>query len=1104
MTTVIHRFLRSTRAYVALCMPCCALFLSVSGNSQAQTIGPSPPDHTTTIAVGAGTTTTVRGSTNVVLPSANATNVASGGTLVFDNTAGPSPGSIAVTVQSGAGIGLNTTGGTIRSNGQLSVNTIAGHAVLANGAGSNIVLNGNANIATSGTGGGLIGLSGGLIDATNVTVRNTGASAGFGVVAESGSTIRLRGTTDISTAGSSSIVVGASGSGSLLDVTSAATITGGARSTGIYMLNGGQVGLGAASVINMQGIGAVGMMVDNTTSTLAGGLTINLTGSGVGNGSTGIVVNRNGSTLSAQNLTIQGDNAALGVMANAGTSVTLTGNNLIRISQNQNAGWYTASSPFLVTATGSINTGFSSTATSARAGLASSGATINSSGTTIEVTPTGGLGVLANGVAAGSALVTLNSNNVTTTGTNSFGLKATTNAAGANVSQIIANNTQVQTSGGGGALFIESYNGEASITLNNSIVKATGANTGGLVSVNNTASNTNRFTMSGGELSSAGGDAIEAYGGLLNATIGNGAQVSSAANLLYVGNGAQAQLTASGNSVLTGDVRVSSVAVNLGTRVGDCLEEGPGPFVGGPCAVYAAPAAGTPTADLTLLSGTTWTGASLGATNVTVNNATWNVTANSLVTQAITNAGTVAFTPYAGSYRTLTTTNYVGQSGSLGLNTYLASDGSPSDLLIINGGTASGSSGLLINNTGPGAETTGNGIQVVRAIAGGTTATNAFRLGRAAVAGPYEYELHRGTIDASDPDGWYLRTRQNDCAMLAAPCPAPYIRPEISVYTAIAPSALLYGSTLLDTLDERIGRSEGPGPVGQNGLSAGDDNKKDRNVWGRVIGMRGSRDGDVRGIYGYGPSYDYSFYGLQVGTDLYRKPREDGHRDQAGIYGAIGYAKTDVTHYDQTNAGNNRFTGYSLGGYWTHMSAEDTYLDLIGQVTHYDVRASSQRGLPDLKTNGLGWALSGETGKPIRMQQDWIVEPQAQLVYQSLHLDDATDAGATMQFSNMDSLQGRLGVRIAKDTKGKEEATGGGVRLSVWREFKGTPVTSISTASGYLPFRADMGGSWWEIKAGLTSKRSKRTYFYGNIGYQQTFDKAAYAWDAKLGMRVDW
>ncbi|MBX9800962.1 MAG: autotransporter outer membrane beta-barrel domain-containing protein [Burkholderiaceae bacterium] len=1093
MSAAIARCRRST--------PTCAavLLLFLVDESQAQiTIGPG--NVTTTTSVAAGTTTTVVGNTNITVPAANAINVNSGGTLLLDSTAGPTPGQVNITT-GGSGIGLNSTGGNIQSSGQLVLQSAGGHAVLASGAGSNITLNGGVNIGTIGTGSGLIGLSGGQIDATNVSINNTGASSGYGAVAESGSSIRLHGTTNIATTGTSSIVLGASASGSLLDVTSAATITGGARSTGIYMLNGGQVGLRSGSVINMQGIGAVGMMVDNTSSTLGSGITINLNGAGAGNGSTGVVVTR-GASLGAQNLTIQGANATLGVMVNAGSNLSLTGTNLIRISQSQNAGWYTSSSGYLVTASGAMYTGFTSTATSTRAGLATSGGTIYSSGTTIEVSPSNGYGVWANATASGSATVTLDNNAITTTGNASYGLKATTNAAGANVAQITANNTQIQSSGGGGAMIIESFAGEASITLNNSIVRATGASTSGLVSSNNSAANTNRFNMSGGELSSASGDAIEAYGGLLVATIGDGARVSSPANLLYVANGAQAQLTASGNSVLTGDVRVSGVAVNLGTRIGDCFEESAGPLVGGPCAVYAAPAAGAPTADLTLLSGTTWTGASLGATNVTVNNATWNVTANSLITQALTNAGTVAFTPYAGAYRTLTTNNYIGQGGSLGLNTYLATDGSPSDLLVINGGTASGTSSLLINNTGPGAVTTGNGIQVIKNLAGGTTATSAFHLGRAAVAGPYEYELHRGALDGSDPDGWYLRTRQNDCAMPGAPCPAPYIRPEISVYTAIAPSALLYSSTLLDTLDERIGRSEGPSP--QTGLAAGDADKKDRNVWGRLLGMRGSRNGDVRGIYGYGPSYDYSFQGIQVGTDLYRKPREDGHRDQAGIYGAIGYAKTNVIHYDQTQAGNNRFTGYSIGGYWTHMSAEDAYVDLIGQVTKYDVKASSQRGLPDMKTNGLGWAVSGEIGKPIRMEKDWIVEPQGQLVYQSLHLDDAIDAGSTLQFSNMDSLQGRLGVRIAKDTKGKEEATGGGVRFSVWREFRGNPVTSISTASGYLPFRADMGGSWWEIKAGMTSKRSKRTYLYGNIGYQQTFDKAAYAWDAKIGMRMDW
>lgn len=496
--------------------------------------------------------------------------------------------------------------------------------------------------------------------------------------------------------------------------------------------------------------------------------------------------------------------------------------------------------------------------------------------------------------------------------------------------------------------------------------------------------------------------------------------------------------------------------------------------------------------------------------NVTLHNGSrWSMTGDSVVTNLTNSASEINFSaPSGGVFKTLTTDNYVGANGIIGLHTYLDVDGSPSDLLVINGGTATGSTGLRIFNAGGGgALTTGNGIQVVSAIAGGTTATNAFRLAAPAVAGPYEYDLNRGATDGSDAESWYLRSRENDCTQLAAPCPpGPYIRPEVSLYAAIAPTALQYGNTLLDTLNERIGRSEGPPLGGSSGIGGSADNdQRNNNIWSRLIGMRGSRDGDSVGIYGEGPKYDYRFYGMQVGTDLWRNKDEKGNRDQAGVYGAIGYAKTDVTHFDRTNAGADRFTGYSVGGYWTRFGPEDGYVDVITQMTWYDIKSDSERDLPDLKTSGLGLAASVEGGKPFRLQNNWIVEPQAQLVYQWIDLDDANDVGANVRFSDVESLQARLGVRIAKDAKGPEEKIGGGVRFSVWHEFQGDPKTEISTADGYLPFRSNSGGSWWEIKAGLTSKmQTRNAYLFGNIGYQKTFDGDAYAWDGKIGMRFDW
>ena len=98
-------------------------------------------------------------------------------------------------------------------------------------------------------------------------------------------------------------------------------------------------------------------------------------------------------------------------------------------------------------------------------------------------------------------------------------------------------------------------------------------------------------------------------------------------------------------------------------------------------------------------------------------------------------------------------------AGTLGLNTFLGADGSPSDRLIVNGGTATGNSLLKITNTtGPGAQTVANGIPVVQAINGGTTASGAFALAGEVRGGAFDYFLFRGGLGGSSPNDWFLRS----------------------------------------------------------------------------------------------------------------------------------------------------------------------------------------------------------------------------------------------------------------------------------------------------------------------------------------------------------
>ena len=170
-------------------------------------------------------------------------------------------------------------------------------------------------------------------------------------------------------------------------------------------------------------------------------------------------------------------------------------------------------------------------------------------------------------------------------------------------------------------------------------------------------------------------------------------------------------------------------------------------------------------------SGSTLTGSIFtepGSTsNVTLqNNSLWTMTGNSNVSNLINSSSLIQFTPPVGdptllsSYKTLTAVNYTGQGGTLGLNTFLGADGSPSDRLVINGGSATGSSSLRITNAGgPGAETVADGIQVVQAINGGTSASGAFSLqGGSITAGAFDYFLFKGGVSPGSQNSWFLRS----------------------------------------------------------------------------------------------------------------------------------------------------------------------------------------------------------------------------------------------------------------------------------------------------------------------------------------------------------
>ena len=475
--------------------------------ARSQTIGPSPPTRTTTVTVTSGVTTVVGNtiiSTTLMTPATNVT----GGTLVLDTSAGPTPGPI--TVQTLNGNALQAGGGTINVINGLNVQTQGGRAFVANGAASTINIT-NASINTTGVGAGLAAV-GGTINATGVVMTGTAASRGHGAVAESGGTVNLHAGTVIARGGGfNSVGLGASGAGSQVipDVLVPVTMAGNGA-MGVYVHDGGQVTLLPGSTLQMNGTGSVGVSVDNTSvalGTIGRGLTINLAGVGAGGASTGWL--RSMGNVAIQDLTVQGGNAAAGAWAPTGTSITVSGQSVLNINTATSPNSYFLTTANLVTADGVVGSAFGVVAAIPAAGLLAQGGSITSIGTAINVTA----GNFSAGADAGlGGTVDMTNNTIVTTGTNSLGIRVDFGRSSDRP------DSSVTTSGGGAALFING--GFGLIVSTNTPVLATGADTVGLTSLNLRPATTNVVTLTGGSLISTESTAVQAQGPLNLSTSG--------------------------------------------------------------------------------------------------------------------------------------------------------------------------------------------------------------------------------------------------------------------------------------------------------------------------------------------------------------------------------------------------------------------------------------------------------------------------------------------------------------------------------------------------------------------------------------------------------
>ncbi|GAA2863256.1 outer membrane autotransporter protein [Aminobacter niigataensis] len=317
----------------------------------------------------------------------------------------------------------------------------------------------------------------------------------------------------------------------------------------------------------------------------------------------------------------------------------------------------------------------------------------------------------------------------------------------------------------------------------------------------------------------------------------------------------------------------------------------------------------------------------------------------------------------------------------------------------------------------------------------------------------------------------------------------PLFRGEVPTYAVISPLAHYLAMSTLGTFHER--RGEQPEVQGAGQMPA---------AWGRVFGQ--SVDMSWTGTLT--PRFDGTLFGMQAGLDIYGWETDSGHHDRIGLL--VGHTRISGDVKSPTIAGpvadfgDINANGTSLGANWTHVGPGGWYLDAVLMGTWYGGDVTSSGG-ENLDVGGTGVTASLEGGYPIALTPEWTLEPQGQLVWQHLSLDDQADSFSTVSFNSDDVLTGRLGVRLQGLFQTEAATLKPYLKANIWHEFDGEGGISL----GGDPIAVETGGTSVEFGGGVIAKLSEHTSMFATADYTTNIGgEQKRVFEGNVGLSVKW
>ena len=479
------------------------------------------------------------------------------------------------------------------------------------------------------------------------------------------------------------------------------------------------------------------------------------------------------------------------------------------------------------------------------------------------------------------------------------------------------------------------------------------------------------------------------------------------------------------------------------------------------------------------------------------------------VTGAVTNAGTIDLTTNSDTNQSLTIDgNYTGNNGTIKMNTVWNAPGgangedSSSDTVSITGNADGNTTIVPVSANGTTAVIDGNVQQVAEVIntvpvvtVAGTSASDTFT-GTAQTTGATEVQLASRVTDTGATEYyWTMEAAKN------------IVTPSVPGYVQMPHANLETGYESIGTLHERQSENQTLAwdDCGQCGKNVS------QQAWSRVFGKHLEQDGKTRF------NTDSDIYGWQLGYDFSAREHANGAHSLTGGY--ITYAHTITDFADRYRAVNgvvndDKYTGkghsddLGLGATYTYYTANGSYLDLVGQAAYIRNRYQSRDGV-DVTQNGWRAAASAEVGRPFALghqsesQGGWLIEPQAQLIYQYAHLNDFNDGTRHVSQEDASGLRGRIGVRLAHNSPSQNNKTKTFyATANVWHDFVNPQAVNIGADS----VSEHYGSTWGEVGVGMQMPISKSSYVFADARYERDLGGSAKrdGYRGNIGIKYTW